>query len=59
MQGKDADATVWITIRPCMGNGGIIDRQELEHTLTGLNHEVYHRLEVAKVAYTSTLLAAQ
>ena len=29
MDSKDADAAIWITVRPGMGDGGIIDWQKL------------------------------
>ena len=37
MNSEDADAAVWITVGPCMGDGGIIDRKEMEHLLDEVN----------------------
>ena len=59
MDSKDADAAIWIAVRPGMGDGGIIDWQKLKNLLTGRCHEIYHRLEIAEIAYTGTFLAAQ
>ncbi len=59
MDSKDADAAIWIAVRPGMGDGGIIDWQKLKNLLTGRCHEVNHRLEIAEIAHTGTLLAAQ
>ena len=59
MDGEDADAAIWIAVRPGMGNGGIIDWQKLKNLLTGRCHEINHRLEIAEIAHTGTFLAAQ
>ena len=59
MDSKDADAAIWIAVRPGMGDGGIIDWQKLKNLLTGRCHEINHRLEIAKIAHTGTFLTAQ
>ena len=59
MNSEDADAAVWITVGPCMGDGGIIDRKELEHLLTGRSHKINHGLQVTEVTNTGTLTGTQ
>ena len=59
MDGEDADAAIWITVRPGMGDGGIIDWQKLKNFLTGRCHEINHCLEITEIAHSGTLLAAQ
>ena len=59
MYGEDADAAVRIRIGPCMGDGGVVDRQELEHALSGFCHKINHRLKVAEISNTRTRLATK
>ena len=59
MDGEDADAAIWITVRPGMGDGGIIDWQKLKNFLTGRCHKINHGLEITEIAHSGTLLAAQ
>ncbi len=42
-----------------MRDGGIIDRQKLKNLLTGISHEIYHRLEITEITDTGTLLTAE
>ena len=42
-----------------MGDRSVVDRQELQHALSGLSHKINHRLKVAEVAYTCTCLATE
>ena len=42
-----------------MGDGGIVDWQQLEHFLSGRCHEVDHGLQITEVAHTGTLLTTQ
>ena len=59
MYGEDADTAIRIGVGPCVGDGGVVDGQELQHTLSGLCHKVNHHPQVAKVAYTGTCLATE
>lgn len=59
MNSEDADAAVWITVGPCMSDGGIIDRKELEHLLTGRSHKINHSLQVTEITDTGTLTGTQ
>ena len=42
-----------------MGDGGIIDRQELQNLLSCLCHQVDHALEVAEVTDAGALLTSE
>ena len=59
MYGEDADTAIRIGVGPCVGDGGVVDRQELQHTLSGLCHKVDHHLKVAEVAYACTCHATE
>ena len=59
MDGEDADAAIWIRIGPSMGDGGVVDRQELQNLLSSLCHQVDHTLEVTEVTDACALLASE
>ena len=59
VNGKHADTAVGIRVCPGVSDGRIVDRQQLKHLLSSLCHQVDHTLQVSKVAYTCTLLAAK
>ena len=50
MDGEDGDTAVWVAVRPCVGDGSVVDRQYLQQPLSGLCHEVYHLFQVTEVA---------
>ena len=56
---KDADARIWIGVGPSARGGSIVDGQKLQHSLTGVCHEVDHCSKVAEVAYAEAAFGAQ
>ena len=42
-----------------MGDGGVVDGKQLQHALSCLRHQINHHLQVAEVAYASTLLGTE
>ena len=59
MEGEDTDTGIGIRVGPRMGERGIIDRQDLQNSLTGGRNPVNHLLQIAKVTYTKTGSATQ
>ena len=59
MKGKDTDAGIRITVSPSVGVGRVVNRQNLQQTLTTTSHPVDHFLQVSKITYTETRLTAQ
>ena len=59
MQGVDADAIVGIRILPGVGDGGVVDGEHLQGTLTGGCHPVDHLFQVAEIAHAKATLAAK
>ena len=59
MKGKDADATVGIRVGPGVGDGGVVDGQHLQHSLSRAGHPVDHLLQVAEVAHAETVFGAE
>ena len=55
----DGDAVVGIRVGPRMGDGGVIDGQNLNGPLIGLYGPVNHQLQVTEVAHTHALLRAE
>ena len=58
MEGKDADTAIGIGVGPGMGEGSVVDGQNLQHPLVCGGHEVNHLPEVAEVAHTKAALGA-
>ena len=59
MEREDTDTAIRVAVGPGMGDGGIIDRQDLQHTLFGSRHPVDHLHQVTEVADTEALFAPQ
>ena len=59
MYSKNRDATIRVAICPCVSDSGVVDRQYLQYSLSGLRNEVYHLLQVAEVANAKATLRAK
>ena len=59
MEREDTDTAIRVAVGPGMGDGGIINRQDLQHTLFGSRHPVDHLHQVTEVADTEALFAPQ
>ena len=59
MQCKHADATIRIGVGPCVGDGAVVDRQDLQHALSGLVDIVDHLLQITEVTHAETCLGAK
>ena len=59
MQGIDTDGIIRIGILPGVGDGGIVDREYLQHALLGLVAPVDEHFQVAKVAHAKAALTSQ
>ncbi len=59
MEGEDTDTGIRVAIGPGMGNGGVVDRQDLEHALFGGCYPVDHFLQVTEVAHAKAFSASE
>ena len=59
MQCVDAYTVIWIGVCPCIGDGGVVDREYLDDALIGLGSPVNHQLEVAEVSNSETAFRAK
>ena len=59
VQCVDAYTVIWIGVCPCIGDGGVVDREYLNDALIGLGSPVNHHLEVAEVSNSETAFRAK
>ena len=59
MQGKGGIGIVRIRVCPGASHSGVVDREELEHRLTGDDSPVNHFLEVIELSHSEVILAPE
>ncbi len=59
VQGKGGVGVVGVRVDPCVGHGGVVDRQELEECLLCGGSPVYHAEQVVEVAHAHVVVAAE
>ena len=59
MESKDTYTRVRIRIGPGMCDSGVVDREDLEHSLTRCCHPVNHLHQVTEIAYSEAVLTTQ
>ena len=55
----NGNTVVGIRIHPGMGNGRIVDREDLYSLLVGLCRPVYQFLQISEISYSKTFLTAE
>ena len=59
MESKDTYTRVRIRVGPGMCDSGVVDREDLEHSLTRCCHPVNHLHQVTEIAYSEAVLTTQ